>query len=982
MQLMITKLERRRLARTLAAMWLVWLPGMFGTQSQAQSAHKTPLPEFTGRRLTVSEVPDHYPDVVKKIEQLEKSARASFYVVVIRSSGRGENATRTYVDDLFRAWSKSSAGESARFDPERSVLIVVALDNRQLATHAGAELRRRYGLDGTTIRTEIVEPRFIPLAKEMKYQAAIEALLDGFQEKISGKPAAAAESGPHLDRGIVDSLSRVETPAPTKSRTTGRQLVWALAASLAVIVAIVFGLVWLGRRRINGTVARKLKGVKGQAVQAMDRIDALKERHKLLPASAPGFTQPMSGETLERYNAVKAKLDALWDRWLQVMDKIDKAQKLVGLGGDFGLSNQKSRQAEEILTKEVKFPEIEAEAQQCSDELDHLEKAHDETLAATHVLADLRAKLTTQLERVGRAGLPAVPYQSEEAAIEELGAEADTLAVADPIGSEAIIAKAKVRVEDQIERIGAVLTLLDQSRNVERSLKEVERATAAQRSKGFKLQEEEGNPDPLIVEGVRRHGLGLAALQAGDPKAAKAELADADARAKQAQQVLDAVVQAKAICRREGPARDRETARLRDAFGEAKNYRDELERDFAPASWQGVARNLDQAKALLDTFDRKSAEATDEGSDSKQNYRLGARLFEELGRQQQIALRLMAGLGEQVNTLVAIRQEVQELNRQLETADRKVATLLEENSEVVSPQAQGLFDSARRAAAEVTDKLADRRPDWPAIRDSLKGLLEEYGIAETRAEADLTAYQSFVAEVDKSKREASRVGAFLASHAEDRPAANRRFRSASASLEQLGAARSSNREWPRRLQIVRDASSDVQAAERMAREDIRLAAQAESEITEADATLQQARSAVGMGIVANTSDAEVKIRQARQLLEAQNYEQAISQAEAAFQSARSAYNAATQQIFYQQMQEDADRRRRYASEMARASYRGPSAGSIAAATAAASILGRMAEAAGWNGDQMASNDPGSSSEMPDEGTSVSSWESDSTQSGW
>lgn len=982
MQLMIPKLECRRLARTSAAVWIAGLLGMLGTPSQAQSAHKTPLPEFTGRRLTVSEVPDLYPNVAKKIEQVEKTARAAFYVVVVRSSGRGENATRTYVDDLFRAWSKRPAGESAKFDPERSVLIVVALDNRQLATHAGAELRRQYGLDGASIKAEIVEPRFIPLAKELKYEAAIEALLDGFEEKISGKPAAVVESGPHLDRGIVDSLPAVEPPAPTKSRTTGRQLVWALAASLAVIVAIVFGLVWLGRRRVNGTVARKLKGVKGQAVQAMDRLDALKERHKLLPASASGFTRPMSGETLERYNAVKVKLDTLWDRWLQVMDKIDKAQKLVGLGGDFGLSNQKSRQAEEILTKEIKFPEIEAEAQQCSAELDRLEKAHDETRDAIRALADLRASMRAGVENVGKAGLPTDPYQPEAAAVEELAAQADALAAADPIGSETIVAKAKAQVEGQIERSNEVLVQRDRSRTIERSLKEVERAAASHRSKGFKLQEEGGNPDPLIVEGVRRHGLGLAALRAGDPKAAKSELAEADARAKQAQQVLDVVVQSKALCRREGPARDRETARLRDAFGEARNYRDELQRDFASASWQGVARNLDQAKALLDTFDRKSAEADAEGSDAKQNYLLGAKLFEELGRQQQIALRLMAGLGEQVNILVAIRQEVQELNRQLESADRKVATLLEQNSEVVSPQAQGLFDSARRAAAEVTDKLADRRPDWPAIRDSLKQLLEEYGIAETRAEADLTAYQSFVAEVDKSKREASRVGAFLASHAEDRPAANRRFRSASASLEQLGSSRSSKREWPRLLQIVRDASSDLQAAERMAREDIRLAAQAESEIAEAVAAIQRASNTAGMGIVANTSDAEIRVRQAQQLLGAQNYEQAIAQAEAGFQSARSAYNAAAQRIFYQQMQMEADRRRQYAAETARASYRGPSAGSIAAGTAAAAVLGRMAEAAGWNDGRTASSDPAGSSEMSDEGTSVSSWESDSTQSGW
>ena len=64
----------------------------------------------------------------------------------------------------------------------------------------------------------------------------------------------------------------------------------------------------------------------------MDRLDALKERIKLLPTS-PEFTEPMAGETQALYRSAKAKNDKLWDGWLQIMEVLDKAQKLADRSG-------------------------------------------------------------------------------------------------------------------------------------------------------------------------------------------------------------------------------------------------------------------------------------------------------------------------------------------------------------------------------------------------------------------------------------------------------------------------------------------------------------------------------------------------------------------------------------------------------------------------------------------------------------------------
>ena len=79
--------------------------------------------------------------------------------------------------------------------------------------------------------------------------------------------------------------------------------------------------------------------------------------------------------------------------------------------------------------------------------------------------------------------------------------------------------------------------------------------------------------------------------------------------AQEAQATIDKVQKARAFCERELPARARETERLRTALTQAESYQNDLEREFARSSWQAVARNLDQARSLLATFDRQAEQA-------------------------------------------------------------------------------------------------------------------------------------------------------------------------------------------------------------------------------------------------------------------------------------------------------------------------------------------------------------------------------------
>src|SRR3954471_4602333 len=109
--------------------------------------------------------------------------------------------------------------------------------------------------------------------------------------------------------GLVRALL---TPA-TVIVPSGGDLVLALIASLVAVGVIVVGLIWMARRRSRDTVEGKIKSYRKNSVELMDRLDALKERLKLLPTEDTDFKSPMSGETLAFYEETQRNVARLWD---------------------------------------------------------------------------------------------------------------------------------------------------------------------------------------------------------------------------------------------------------------------------------------------------------------------------------------------------------------------------------------------------------------------------------------------------------------------------------------------------------------------------------------------------------------------------------------------------------------------------------------------------------------------------------------------
>src|SRR4029079_7729496 len=186
-------------------------------------------------------------------------------------------------------------------------------------------------------------------------------------------------------------------------------LVWALMASLVAVGLIAAGLIWLARRRARNSVEGKIKEFKKRAVDVMDRLDVLKARLKKLPIEDPDFKEPMSGETLAMYEQTQTRLTGLWDRWLEVMDVLDKAQALAKK--DSALGMQKLKEADTLVSDSKVFEQIEEQSKAVTASMDQLNQAHETARSMVDEVVAEQKEITARIEKVDKEGLPTVPYK-------------------------------------------------------------------------------------------------------------------------------------------------------------------------------------------------------------------------------------------------------------------------------------------------------------------------------------------------------------------------------------------------------------------------------------------------------------------------------------------------------------------------------------------------------------------------------------------
>ena len=731
-----------------------------------------------------------------------------------------------------------------------------------------------------------------------------------------------------------------------------RTLPLGLGAGLVSLVGILVGGLWYIRRRKHTDVDRRYREFRAKATEGMETLDRLKERHRMLTATDPDFTEPIRGKTLTVYMNAQEQINKLRDRWLESMDNLEKARILIANASS--LSTEQLQKAEDILQDEKPFEEIQELLPSITGMLDQLGTAHEDAKAKLKVLEEGLAALGQRLGGLESHGLPAGPYQTEREAVGQLIEKAKTELVVDPLTAQELFQKAQDRLDALRQRSDDVAQRSEQGRSILSRLDETRGVVVTRRSKGLKLDEPGGNPDDLLEEARESHGQGIEALRKADPQAAGPALDQASARIDQAGQLVERVDTTREVISKTLPIRRTEIETLQTEITTAAQERAKLERDFATDSWKEVAGNLEKAQSRLEESSRLLESAKALGSDGKQHYLESQRVLEKSALAQQDAQTLRSSIHQRLEYLNGIRTECQGVWPDLVEQSQEISRYVDSHAGVVSSQAKANLGRALRLQQEVEQLSTRPQANWIDIQQKLAEVREGLAIANESAKADVKAQEDVVRKLAQLRPRIAQIGNLLRSENKDRPPSNLRYKSASDAFDRIERELASGTgDWQLLNKRLDDAATELSQSETLARSDIELANQALSEIDAARRSVRTTQGYSALGVSADARMAKAQLDQAERALQAQDYEHAIQLAAAAEQAARTAYNEASRQAAYRQQQIEAERRRQAAARMAAQTGRLPTPGGlppsmweIGVGSAVGSIFGNMISGGG------------------------------------
>jgi hypothetical protein len=154
-------------------------------------------------------------------------------------------------------------------------------------------------------------------------------------------------------------------------------------------------------------------------------------------------------------------------------------------------------------------------------------------------------------------------------------------------------------------------------------------------------------------------------------------------------------------------------------------------------------------------------------------------------------------------------------------------------------------------------------------------------------------HQQFVERLGQANQEANSVGALLSRATADRAPANRRYNEAVRLLQHItGDGGKRQPDWKELCRRLKDVDTNLDKAQRLANEDIRLARQAAAEIADAERELRSATSFYSQGVSADTHSAKNILQNAKRNYASLDFEGTIREANRAEREARDALNEA------------------------------------------------------------------------------------------
>lgn len=865
--------------------WFLLAIGFWPALAAAQPV----LPEFTGESVYVQGAEDIYSPVRATIQAIEAQSPRRYYVVVMSSTGAWNMETNALIEQLFQKWQADARRNQKKLEVANGALILVAIEQRSISVRTGQNLQQTYGLTPTVLDRDLVQPYFVPAARDGGLAEGLTKLIEQIESRVQQQDSAAV----------------------ARRRLLSRNLPIGVVAALLAAAAAGAGIYFWRQRQSYGRAKAAFDEFNLKLIQLMEQCDAIKQQHQLLPYSDKDFTEPMTGETLATYNGVEQKLADLRETWLALMDVRNQIEKLLSTRGAVG--GDKLREAQQLLAEKASLPHVAELYAACRKALETLGSAHEATSNALHAARKAAVELPEKIQSLAAAGLATRAYDEQRQAIDGQLAALAEQATPDPLGTSQGVQTVQARQGEIAERIKLLLELDIAWRKAGERSQEVATKVAEERASGLRLDEAGANPDEPISAAERYLAAAREAWLADQPEAAPPAIRGAHLAFDGAVAIVAQVRAARSKCQQSTEAAEGKLSNVRDLTPAAAEALQALERDFAPESWQVVSQNVVLAQQQRKEASERLDESKTLASDQQQKYVAAAAALDRAETLMDESRGLLTAIGGRLQELTALREQCAQQRGGLLDAVRQLESYMSQHRETVDDVARRLFQEARGLEEQVVTDLDSSRPNWPTVKQRLDRLAEAIQASRGAAEADVGARSALAATLDEAERLGARVAETLRTHSADRPRANQAFRGAVDALKELQGRRG---QWAQLLERAQNAKQDLANAEQWATEDIRLAAQAAQAIAAAERSVGAARSYVSAGISADAGVATTNLAEARRQYAAQHYEQAIAQAGSAEKLAREALQNAEQAARMRQAQQEAERRRRQAEQNA------------------------------------------------------------------
>src|SRR5262249_33713805 len=128
------------------------------------------------------------------------------------------------------------------------------------------------------------------------------------------------------------------------------------------------------------------------------------------------------------------------------------------------------------------------------------------------------------------------------------------------------------------------------------------------------------------------------------------------------------------------------------------------------------AGNPDRARSLAGSVESVIARAEADAADTTQNYLRAASALAQAGRDQARADQLLRAVGERRDALAELARQSRDVSRGLDGEIRRAESFFAENRNAIGPESLRSLEQAKGAYQELAGLMAERLPNWPAIR--------------------------------------------------------------------------------------------------------------------------------------------------------------------------------------------------------------------------------------------------------------------------